>query len=468
VAAVSAWTLETGPFAGRVVPDVRHTPPGPRSRALLERQRAVMYPGFADHVAPLVMSRKDGWVVEDLDGNLYLDMASASASVPLGAGRPEILEPVVAALARYGNEDTHAIPSELVAPLAERLLDCAPPNLRRVDIALNGTEAVETAVRVMRRATGRPLILGFLGGYHGETTTTATLGAETADIGHGARHLSPGFVHVPYPNTYRTPFAPPRLGGTGDSTVDFIADHLLFHAIDPADVAGVMIEPVLGSGGVIAPPDTFWPALTALCRRHGWLLCLDEVKTGFGRTGTMFAAEHWDLRPDLMCLGKGLGGGVMPIGALLGTEEALGGFDDLSTGSTWSWLPASCAAALAVLDELQRPGVLDHVREIERAARERFDMLADRFEALGDVRVIGCLIALELVRDRTSKERATELQDALAHECLNRGLLADSSTTSYNIQPSLVTPLGVIEVAAQIVEAALEAVLARASVRGAE
>jgi 4-aminobutyrate aminotransferase-like enzyme len=169
-----------------------------------------------------------------------------------------------------------------------------------------------------------------------------------------------------------------------------------------------------------------------------------------------------------MCLGKGLGGGVMPIGALLGTDEALGSFDDLSTGSTWSWLPASCAAALAVLDELQRPGVMEHVREIERVARERFGGLADRFEAVGDVRVIGCLIALELVRDRASKERAPELQDALAHECLNRGLLADSSTTSYNIQPSLVTPLGVLEVSAQIVEAALEAVLAGAATRGAE
>ncbi|HTU27925.1 MAG TPA: aminotransferase class III-fold pyridoxal phosphate-dependent enzyme [Solirubrobacteraceae bacterium] len=468
MAAVTGWRLETGPFAGRSVPDVRHTPPGPRSAELLERQRAVMYPGFADHVAPFVMSRKHGWVVEDLDENLYLDMASASASVPLGAGREETLEPAIAALRRYGNEDTHAIPSELVAPLAERLLDCAPPNLSRVDIALNGTEAVETAVRVMRRATGRPLILGFLGGYHGETTTTATLGAEAAEIGHGARHLSPGFVHVPFPNPYRTPFAPPRVGGTGNATVDFIADHLLFHAIDPSDVAGVMIEPVLGSGGVIAPPDTFWRALTDLCRRYGWLLCLDEVKTGLGRTGTMFAAERWDLRPDLMCLGKGLGGGVMPIGALLGTEEALGGFDDLSTGSTWSWLPGACAAALATLDALQAPGVLDHVRAIERTALERFGALAGRFENLGDVRAAGCLIALELVRDRTSKERATELQEALARECLNRGLLADSSTTSYNIQPSLVTPLGVIEVAAQIVESALETVLAGAAARGAE
>jgi 4-aminobutyrate aminotransferase-like enzyme len=463
---MTGWTLETGPFAGRSVPDVRHVAPGPRSRELLERQRAVMYPGFADHVAPLVMNRKHGWVVEDVDGSLYLDMASASASVPLGAGREDILAPAIAAISRYGNEDTHAIATDMVAPLAERLLECAPPNLSRVDIALNGTEAVETAVRVMRRATGRPLILGFLGGYHGETTTTATLGAESAEIGHGARHLSPGFVHVPYPNPYRTPFAPPRVGGSGDATVDFIADHLLFHAIDPADVAGVVIEPVLGSGGVIAPPGGFWPALTSLCERHGWLLCLDEVKTGLGRTGTMFAAEHWDLRPDLMCLGKALGGGVMPIGALLGTEEALGGFDDLSTGSTWSWLPGACAAALAVLDAIQAPGVLEHVVAIERLALERFGALAQRFEAIGDVRVRGCLIALELVRDRDSKERAGELQDALALECLHRGMLADSSTTSYNIQPSLVTPLPMIELAVQIVEQALEAVGAGA--RGAE
>jgi 4-aminobutyrate aminotransferase-like enzyme len=223
-------------------------------------------------------------------------------------------------------------------------------------------------------------------------------------------------------------------------------------------VAGVVIEPVLGSGGVIVPPDTFWPALTALCRRHGWLLCADEVKTGFGRTGRMFACEHWDLRPDLICLGKAMGAGVMPIGALLGTEAALGGFDDLSTGSTWSWLPAACAAALAVLDELERPGVLDHVRALEDAAWRLFGGLADRFDVIGDVRVKGCLIALELVRDRASKERATDLQEALSIECLRRGLLADSSTTSYNIQPSLVTPVAVLERAAEIVASSLDAI----------
>jgi 4-aminobutyrate aminotransferase-like enzyme len=458
VVALTEWVQPDGPFAGRPVPDMHVAPPGPRSAALLARQRAVMYPGYADHVAPFVMSRKSGFLIEDLDGNLYLDMVSASASVPLGAGRDELVAPAVAALARYGNEDTHAIASELVAPLAERLLAVAPPGLTRVDISLNGTEAVETAVRVMRRATGRPLIIGFFGGYHGESTTTAGHGAEAAEIGRGTRHVSAGFVHVPYPNPYRSPFGPPRPGGTGDATVDFIADHLLFHSIDPGDVAGVVIEPVLGSGGVIVPPDTFWPALTALCRRHGWLLCADEVKTGFGRTGRMFACEHWDLRPDLICLGKAMGAGVMPIGALLGTEAALGGFDDLSTGSTWSWLPAACAAALAVLDELERPGVLDHVRALEDAAWRLFGGLADRFDVIGDVRVKGCLIALELVRDRASKERATDLQEALSIECLRRGLLADSSTTSYNIQPSLVTPVAVLERAAEIVASSLDAI----------
>ena len=138
----------------------------------------------------------------------------------------------------------------------------------------------------MRRSTGRPLIVGFHGGYHGESSTTAGLGAEHHEISAGLRGLGGGFVHVPYPHAYRSPFGPPRPGGTGDSTVDYLRDHVLFHEVDPHEVAGVVIEPVLGSGGVVVPPPGFWAALDALCRELDWLLCLDEVKTGFGRTGT--------------------------------------------------------------------------------------------------------------------------------------------------------------------------------------
>ena len=435
-------------------------PPGPRSQELLARAQKTFYLGTGQGIAPLILAGKSGYTVTDVDGNVYLDMASASATVPLGAGRADLLDPTIAALRTFGNEDTHALMTPDAIALAERLIDIAPAGLSRVDIALNGTEAVEIALRMMRRATGRPLVLSFMGGYHGESLATAAAGAEEASIGSGLRTLAPGFVHVPYPNPYRSPFAAPRPGGTGDATVDYIRDHLLFHSIDPRDVAGVLIEPVLGSGGVITPSEEFWPALRALCDEFGWLLTLDEVKTGFGRTGRMFAAEEWSLRPDLMCLGKALGGGVAPIGAVLSTEAVLGAIDDIPTGSTWAWLPASCAAALATIEALQAPGVLDHVRAIESASRVAFGSLAERFEIIGDVRVKGCFIALEFVADRATKQRVPDFQDAVARECLRRGLIADSSTTSYNIQPSLVTPLDVIATAAKIVGDAIATVLA--------
>jgi 4-aminobutyrate aminotransferase-like enzyme len=412
--------------------------PGPRSQAEIEAQRAVFYAGQTHGSYPFVAERKSGWLVEDLDGNVFVDLVSSSASVPFGAGREDLVEAAREQLLAFGNEDSHAVTNPLMSRLARRLLEISPASLTRVDLALNGTEAVESAVRFMRRATGRPLILGFYGGYHGESTTTAGLGAEHHEIGQGVRALGGGFVHAPYPRPFRSPFAPARPGGSGDSTVDFIRDQVLFHAIDPAEVAGVVIEPVLGSGGVVVPPDGFWTALRALCDEHGWLLCLDEVKTGFGRTGRMFAAELWDLQPDLMCLGKAMGGGVMPIGAVLGSDAVLDSFDDVSTGSTWAWLPAACAVALRSLEVFEEDEVLANVRALEDVCLEVLTPLVDRYEQVGDVRVQGCFTGIELVSDRTSLHRAADLQEALARAILNRGVLVDSSTTTLNIQPSLV------------------------------
>ena len=441
-------------------PAIAVEPPGPRSREILARIERTAYPGLSSDLAPLAVDSKRAWTVTDVDGNVYLDCASASASVPLGAGRPELLAPVGAAIERYGNEDSHALVSELTAELGERLLAVTPASLTRYDIALNGTEAVEIAIKLMRRATGRPVILGFHGSYHGESTLTAALGAEAASISRGLRGLVPGFVHVPYPHRYRTPFRDPRPGGSGDSTVDYIRDHLLFHELDPGEVAGVMIEPVLGSGGCVAPPDSFWPALSELCAEHGWLLCADEVKTGIGRSGHLFAVERWGVEPDLMCLGKALGGGAMPIGALLGSEAALGGFDDVPTGSTWAWLPAACAAALETLAIFEREPVLENVGELERVGAARLAELGDRFDQIGDVRVTGCFMAIEFVADRDSRERAPELQDAVATEACRRGVLADSSTTSLNIQPSLVMPPAKLELALEIIAESIAAATA--------
>jgi 4-aminobutyrate aminotransferase-like enzyme len=439
------------------IPSIVTPPPGPRSREALERQAKVLYPGLAGGLGPFVICRKGGYAVEDIDGNVYLDMISGMASVPLGAAHAGITEVAVEALRRYGVEDAHFYSHEFLLPLAEKLLAIAPANLTRVDISLNGTEAVETAVRFMRRATGRPIVVGFMGGYHGEAGTAGAIGAETSNLSFGYRALMPGFVHVPYPNAYRTPFTA-RPGGTGDGTVDFIRDHLLFHAVDPREVAGVVIEPVLGSGGCVAPPDTFWPALVELCRDFDWLLCADEVKTGFGRTGHMFAVERWGVEPDLMALGKAMGGGVMPVGAVLGTDRSMG-FDDVSTGSTWSWFPAACAAALETIRIFETEPILENVRELDRTARLALARLAERHTCIGDVRTVGCFIAIEFVKDRATKERDPELQEAVAWECLRRGLLGDSSTSSYNLQPSLVTPIEVLEQAIAIVDESIPAAL---------
>ncbi len=441
-------------------PAIRTEPPGPRSREVLARIGRSAYPGLSEGLAPLALASKRAWTVTDADDNVYLDLASASASVPLGAGREELTEPAVEALRRFGNEDSHALASALTAELGERLLAIAPASLTRFDIALNGTEAVEIAIKMMRRSSGRPIVIGFHGSYHGESTATAALGAEHSEISRGLRGLVPGFVHAPYPNPYRSPLRDPLPGGSGDATVDYLRDHLLFHAVDPGEVAGVVIEPVLGSGGCIAPPDAFWPALTELCAEHDWLLCADEVKTGMGRTGELLAVERWGVEPDLICLGKALGGGVMPIGAVLGSERAIGGFADVPTGSTWSWLPASCAAALATLDFYDREPVLENVRELERVAAARLAELAGRFESIGDVRAVGCFLAIEFVADRAGKRRDTELQHAVAAELCSRGVLTDSSTTSLNLQPSLVMPPAALERAFEIVGEAIEVVLA--------
>lgn len=434
--------------------------PGPRSAAELERLSKVLYPRIAEDLAPFVLDHKSGSTVVDLDGNEYVDLLSASASVPLGAARADLIDPLVAALRRFGNEDGHSLPTDLVLPLAERLLAVTPDSLTRIVYALNGTEAVEMAMKVMRRATRRPIVIGFLGGYHGETFATATLGAEENEISAGMRALVPGFAHVPFPNPYRSPFGPPRPGGSGDATVDYIRDHLLFHAVDPREVAGVVIEPVLGSGGCIAPPDSFWSALVELCREYDWLLCADEVKTGMGRSGHLFAVERWGVEPDVMCLGKALGGGVAPIGALLGSERAVASFDDIETGSTWSWLPWACAAASATLDLYEREPVLENVRALEAVGLEKLGALAERHPQIGEVRAIGGFQAIELVRDRETKERDRELQKLTQHEAMRRGVLVVSSSTSLNIQPSLLMDPGEFAAALDTVGEALAAAIA--------
>ena len=442
------------------VPTMKVQPPGPRSREILKKQDRILFKGLraAQAEAPFVTLRKWEHAIEDADGNVYLNLATGSGSMPLGPAPEGVIEPTIAAMRRFGNECSNFLASDVMPALAEKLVAVSPPHLTRVDMALNGTEAIEAALKFMRRSTGRPLILSFFGQYHGESTATVGAGAQTADGARGQRQLNPGFVHVPYPDPYRSPFAEPRFGGSGDATVDFIRDHVLFHQVDPTDVAGLLIEPIIGAGGVITPPDDFWPALVALCNEYGWLMCVDEVKSGMGRTGYMFSFERWEgVAPDLVCLGKALGGGVQSIGAVLGTEAVLGTFDDVTTGSTWSWTPAACVAAVHAIDRYLE--LLPRVRELEAIGRDELGDLPEKYDVVAEVRMKGVYWAIEFVRDRETKQRWPAFQRVVEDECMKRGVVAQTGESTYQMLPPYTIPFDDLRRGCRLVEESIVAAI---------
>jgi 4-aminobutyrate aminotransferase-like enzyme len=350
-----------------------------------------------------------------------------------------VREAVTTAWDRYGMEISQYVPSEPWVELAERLVALAPAGITRVAPTVTGTEAVEGAVKLVREVTGRPIVLGFLGQYHGESTyLTASASTDIPGNTSGYAQYVPGVVLVPYPQTFRAPFH--EGPGPYDDTMvlDYLRDWVLRYQVEPDQVAGVLIEPVAGEAGILAPSQAFWDGLVTLCREHGWKLVLDEVQTGLGRCGTVFAAERWGLEPDLLLVGKGVTGGGQAVAGVLGTDEMMA---DTSThlGGTYAWEPAACAGALAGLDLLADGRVLDNVRELEAIARQELLPLVDEVPQVGDVRAVGAWACVELVAEPGTVTPAPELQAALHQAALRRGVLAISEPSKplYRLQPAL-------------------------------
>ncbi len=299
--------------------------PAPAALRPLARKDAVLQGPLRDgRNVPLVLAGKSGHLLTDLDGNVFADHVSAWGAAPYGAQPPHVREAVVAAWDRYGMEISQYICSEPVVELAERLVALAPPGITRVAPTVTGTEAVEGAVKLVREATGRPIILGFLGQYHGESTyLTAASSTDLPGNTSGYAQYVPGVVLVPYPQSFRAPFHDGQ--GPYDDTMvlDYLRDWVLRYQVEPDQVAGVLIEPVAGEAGILAPSQAFWDGLTGMCSEFGWKLILDEVQTGMGRCGDVFAAERWDLRPDLLLVGKGVTGGGQAVAGVLGTDELM-------------------------------------------------------------------------------------------------------------------------------------------------
>jgi 4-aminobutyrate aminotransferase-like enzyme len=429
-------------------PQVETDLPGPKSAELLARLDAVASAPLTDHdEVPFVEDMKVGSLIRDVDGNVFADHVSAWGATPFGASCSEIVSAVVAAQQRYGMEITNYIPNRPAIELAARLVSIAPNGISRFSPSPSGSLAVETGVKLARESTGRPMILTFLGQYHGEGTyLTASASTDLSEVtSHSSQYIS-GLVFAPYPNSFRAPFH--RGPGPYDDTIyiDFLEEWLLVHQVEPSQIAGVLIEPILGEGGILIPSDGFWQRLTSLCSRWGWKLILDEIQTGMGRCGTIFAGERWDLHPDIILLGKGFAAGGAPIAAVLGTDEVMAA-SDVHGGGTFAWTPSACAGALAGIEKLLDPRTLANVAEIERVANAELRPLVDEIPQVGDVRIAGAFIGIEFVVDKESIKPAPAFHRAVHQAALRRGVLGITQWGKwvYRLQPALTMPIPLLE-----------------------
>jgi 4-aminobutyrate aminotransferase/4-aminobutyrate aminotransferase/(S)-3-amino-2-methylpropionate transaminase len=464
-------TASSAPYsASTELPSVRTPLPGPKSRAIFDRTDPNLTNGMTSHeLVPFVEARKRGYLIEDADGNTFADHIGGWGSSPFGPTPPSVKAAMDRAWAEHGMEISVFVPNVTALDLVSKLAAIAPGRIRRVQYSVTGTLAVEGAVKHMREASGRPLIITFGGQYHGESTYFAAgVSSDLSNVTSGSTQYVSGVVMVPYPNRFRSAFR--RGPGPFDDceVLDYL-DYLLVQQVHPDQVAGVLIEPVLGEGGIHVPSQAFWDRLGAMCRRWGWILCVDEVQTCMGRCGHMFAIERWQgIDPDMLLLGKSFCGGGQPIAAIMGSDEVMGR-SKLIIGSTYGWVPAACAGALAGIELIEAGGVLENARTLERIFFDEMRPLASEIEQVGDVRAAGALMALEFVQDRRTLRPAQAFQRSVHQACLRHGVLGISQVGKwhYRLQPALTMTPEVFRDSCARIRAAVQEVARRPPVESA-
>ncbi len=368
----------------------------------------------------LIVDRAEGPFVYTRDGEEYLDFVQGIAVNNVGHRHPKVVEAAKAQIDKLIHLSYGTAFYEPYIRLTTALAEVAPGDLSRVFLANSGAEAVEGALKLSRFYTRRPAIIGFRGSFHGRTMGALTLTASSATYHGRYEPLLPSVYHVPYPYCYRCPYRlePDTCG------VDCFEEleNLLAFEVDPEDVAAVVMEPVMGEGGYVPPHPEYVKRLRTLCDRHGILFVADEVQTGFGRTGKMFAIEHFDVVPDIMSLGKGIAAGF-PLSAVVAKDEIMGSWKTGAHGSTYGGNPVSCAAALANLEVIREEKLVERAAELGAHMKARFQDMMERFEFIGDVRGLGLMIGIEFVKDRKTKEPNPEVVDRIIEGCFERKLL---------------------------------------------
>ncbi len=407
--------------------------PGPKSRELMARRQEFVARGVASTMN-VFAARADGAIIEDVDGNQYFDFAGGIGAMNIGHTRPEVTRAIAEQAARFTHTCFSVMMYEPYIALAERLVKLTPGEFPKKALFFNsGAEAVENAVKIARWATGRPAIIVFDNAFHGRTLMTMTMTSKVKPYKYRFGPFAPEVYRAPYPYPYRMNMTPQQASEFCIQELErmFIAD------IAPDQVAAIFVEPVQGEGGFMVAPTGFLRALKTLCEKHNILFVADEIQSGFCRTGRMFAVEHDGVEPDLLIIAKSMGAG-MPISGVIGRSEIMDGPPPGMLGGTYSGNPVACAAALAVLDLYEKEDLAARSREIGHVVTRRFLKLQEQYPLVGDVRGLGGMVAMELVKDRTTKEPDAHAASDVLAAAHHRGLVLIKAGTYDNVLRVLV------------------------------
>jgi 4-aminobutyrate aminotransferase len=432
-------------------PHIKTTLPGPIAKSIIDRDRQVTAPAYG-RVYPLVVKRASGMTVEDVDGNLFLDFMAGIAVASTGHSHPR----VVRAIEEQARKFLHICGSdyyyEPMVALAEKLGRLTPgTGAKKVFFTNSGTETIEAAIKLARYYTKRQHIIAFHGAFHGRTLGSLSLTASRASHRAHFGPLIPGVHHVPYPFCRRPDQQKPETCAL--ESIQIIEEVLFRHEVLPEEVAAVFVEPIQGEGGYIVPPREYLPMLQDLCRKHGILLVVDEIQSGFGRTGKMFASEHWALEPDIVCAAKGIASG-MPLGAMIARAE-ISTWPSSSHGSTFGGNPVACAAALATI-ELIEEGLVENAAKMGALLKERLTALGTHHKRIADVRGLGLMVGVEFCRPDYNNTPDRQLRERVMQKCFEKGLLLlGCGESTLRFCPPLIVTAEEVETAVRLFDEAI-------------
>ncbi len=414
-------------------PDIRTSLPGPKAKAIIDRDRQYVSPSYTRDY-PFVIARGEGAVVEDVDGNRFLDCAAGIAVNSTGVSHPDVVKAIADQAAKFIHMSGTDFYYEPQVRLAEELASIAPIDGGQVRTFFgnSGTEATEAAIKLSRYHTKRQGIIAFLGAFHGRSMGSLSLTASKAVQRRGFGPFLPGVYHAPYPDPYRA--SSPDAATA--ASLSYIEDQLFTHLVSPDEIGAIVVEPIQGEGGYIVPPPAFLHGLRELTKKHGMLLVIDEVQSGMGRTGKMFASDHIGLKGDVVTIAKGIASGL-PLGVACARADVMS-WPPGAHASTFGGNPVACAAAITTL-RLLKEQFIANAATVGEHLMNGLRALQDKHPIIGDVRGRGLMIGVELVSDRQTKERAPDERNALVQAAFRRGVLVlGAGKNALRLAPPLV------------------------------